>query len=102
MEELALLPSLTHLTYSYPPTLEVLEYTLRACKKLRLLIILDKGALETVKALPKREIRVVVAHNWVRDWVGDWVFGAGGGKDVWMSAEAVVISRIAEGGVLEC
>lgn len=92
VQELSLLPSLTHLAYGYCPTLEVIQGSLEHCKKLQALVLFQQPGL--VRGGPTLvDMRLVIDRRSMDLWEEDWHAGIENGNDFWNRADAIVSLR---------
>lgn len=97
VEEISLLPSLTHLAYHNFPGSDAIAGSLKHCTKLQVLALLIDDNMELTEwDQPKDRICVVLRWSAVADWQEDWHIGTRGGRDIWVLAEEVVAGREGE------
>ncbi|KAF8645119.1 hypothetical protein AX16_007948 [Volvariella volvacea WC 439] len=98
LDELPLLPDLTHLSLNGPNVdYATVDHILKNCKRLRVLFLVHGN--KYLDTLPQDRRIVVPEHlgghdgRVVNEWVDEWKLGCVAGEDYWERADRLVASR---------
>ncbi|KAJ7285312.1 hypothetical protein C8J57DRAFT_1498144 [Mycena rebaudengoi] len=97
LEQLPVLPALTHLAFNGPPSLSTIRHILSESPRLCVLLVTypklqAQGAREFADSIDVEDPRLVVAVNEV-NYYDDWEAGARGREDIWFRADAFVAAK---------
>ncbi|KAF8174593.1 hypothetical protein K438DRAFT_1939821 [Mycena galopus ATCC 62051] len=94
LENLALLPSLTHLGLASCTALDVVSSLLSDCPHLRCLIVSAHEVIPDLEDLHDHRLVLMIK---TQNIVEDWEVGTRGGRDIWVRADALIM-RISQAG----
>jgi hypothetical protein len=97
LEQLPVLPALTHLAFNGPPSFSTIRHILSESPRLCVLLVTypklqAQGAREFADSIDVEDPRLVVAVNEV-NYYDDWEAGARGREDIWFRADAFVAAK---------